>query len=74
MIYIHGSPDWPNLKWDDAKLSPLLADVRHRLGRLLGKMQGLGFQLRKEANLITLTSDVIKSSAIEGKQLDARQV
>ncbi|MEX1117792.1 MAG: Fic family protein [Terrimicrobiaceae bacterium] len=74
MSYIHEHPDWPNLKWAEAKLSPLLADVRHRQGRLLGKMEGLGFLLRAEANLTTLTADVIKSSAIEGKQLDAEQV
>jgi len=74
MSYIHENPDWPNLAWNEAKLSPLLADVRHREGRLLGKMEGLGFRLRAEANLTTLTADVMKSSAIEGLQLDAGQV
>jgi len=72
--YIHENSDWPNLTWDDAKLLPLLADVRHRQGRLLGRMEGLGFRLRAEASLTTLTSDVIKSSAIEGSLLDAAQV
>jgi Fic family protein len=72
--YIHEKVDWPNLKWNDAKLSPLLADVRHRQGRLLGRMEGLGFRLRAEASLTTLTADVIKSSAIEGELLDAKQV
>jgi Fic family protein len=37
-------------------------------------MEGLGFRLRAEASLTTLTSDVIKSSAIEGTHLDAEQV
>lgn len=74
MTYIHQCPDWPNLQWDNAKLLPLLADVRHRQGRLLGRMEGLGFRLRAEASLTTLTSDVIKSSAIEGSLLDAAQV
>ena len=74
MTYIHQNPDWPNLRWDNAKLLPLLADVRHRQGRLLGRMEGLGFRLRAEASLTTLTSDVIKSSAIEGSLLDAAQV
>jgi Fic family protein len=74
MRYIHQSPDWPNLRWDNARLLPLLADVRHRQGRLLGRMEGLGFRLRAEASLTTLTSDVIKSSAIEGTHLDAAQV
>ena len=72
--YIHQSPDWPNLTWDAARLSSLLADVRHRQGRLLGRMEGLGFRLRAEASLTTLTSDVVKSSAIEGSMLDAAQV
>lgn len=74
MRYIHEEPDWPKLRWDDAKLLPLLADVRHRQGRLLGRMEGLGFRLRAEASLTTLTADVIKSSAIEGALLDAEQV
>jgi len=74
VTYIHQSPDWPNFRWENAKLLPLLADVRHRQGRLLGRMEGLGFRLRAEANLTTLTSDVIKSSAIEGSMLDAAQV
>ncbi|MGO8674743.1 MAG: Fic family protein [Limisphaerales bacterium] len=74
MSYIHERADWPNLTWNDAKLSPLLADVRHRQGRLLGRMEGLGFQLRAEASLTTLTADVVQSSAIEGELLDAAQV
>ena len=74
MSYIHQNPDWPNLKWDNARLLPLLADVRHRQGRLLGRMESLGFRLRAEASLTTLTSDVTKSSAIEGAHLDAGQV
>jgi Fic family protein len=74
MGYIHENPDWPNLRWDNATLLPLLADVRHRQGRLLGRMEGLGFRLRAEASLTTLTSDVIKSSEIEGAHLDAARV
>ena len=37
-------------------------------------MEGLGFTLRAEASLTTLTADVIQSSAIEGERLDAAQV
>jgi Fic family protein len=74
MRYIHEHPAWPKFHWNEAKLSPLLADVRHRQGRLLGKMEALGFRLRSEASLTTLTADVVKSSAIEGELLDAGQV
>ncbi|MFZ0712042.1 MAG: Fic family protein [Terrimicrobiaceae bacterium] len=74
MPYVYEHPDWPKLRWNDAKLSPLLAELRHRQGRLLGRMEGLGFRLRAEATLTTLTSDVIKSSAIEGERLNVDEV
>jgi Fic family protein len=74
MRYIHELAGWPKLIWDEGRLSPLLAEVRHRQGRLLGRMESLGFGLRSEASLGTLTADVVKSSAIEGEVLDAEQV
>ena len=42
----------------------MVSELRHRQGRLLGRMEGLGFRLRDEARLSTLTEDVVKSSAI----------
>lgn len=74
MSYIHETSGWPNLSWDEAGISRLLADVRHRQGRLFGRMEALGFRVRAEAQLKTLTDDVMKSSEIEGEQLDAGQV
>ena len=72
--YVYQNPDWPNFTWQDEELAQPLAAVRHRQGRLVGRMQGLGFDLRNEANLKTLTQDVLKSSEIEGERLDADQV
>ncbi len=74
MTYIHELPDWPKFRWNQDKLSAPLAALRHRQGRLIGHMEGLGFQLRAEAVLKTLTEDVVKSSAIEGEILDDTQV
>lgn len=74
MNYIHELSGWPELVWDAGRLTPLLAEVRHRQGRLIGRMEGLGFSLRSEASLSTLTADVVKSSAIEGEVLDVEQV
>jgi len=74
MAYVHESPDWPKLTWDTESLAALLAAVRHKQGRLLGKMEALGFELREEASLAVLTSDVVKSSAIEGERLDPEEV
>ncbi len=74
MIYIHQLKEWPDLQWDAGKLAPLLANVRHRQGHLLGQMKAQGFRQRAEAGLANLTSEIVKSSAIEGEKLDADQV
>ena len=72
--YIHEQPDWPRLHWRPEGLVDQLAAVRHRQGRLLGRMEVLGFDLRREATLAALTDDVVKSSEIEGELLDAADV
>ena len=72
--YIHERPEWPGFRWDSERISQRLVEVRHRQGRLIGRMEGLGFQLRTEAVLHTLTEDVLKSSEIEGEKLDRDQV
>jgi len=74
MTYIHNTKNWPKLTWSQERLAGQLAGVRHRQGRLIGRMEGLGFPLRSEAMLQTLTEDVLKSSEIEGEKLDKDQV
>lgn len=74
MDYIYQNDDWPHFRWNAETLGPRLADVRHRQGRLIGRMEALGFPLRSEAVLQTLTEDVLKSSEIEGELLDKEQV
>jgi Fic family protein len=72
--YIHKLPGWPSLTWSQDALASSLADVRHRQGRLLGRLEALGVGEQDEAVLRTLTTDVLTSSAIEGEVLDADQV
>src|SRR6266702_8631893 len=72
--YIHQLTDWPGFHWNQEALQASLTAVRHKQGRLLGRMESLGFSLRKEAELETLTLDVLKSSEIEGEKLPADQV
>jgi Fic family protein len=69
-MYVHRIQDWPKLCWDADKLEVLLASIRNQQGYLLGRMSSLGFSLQEEASLEILTTDVIKSSAIEGELLD----
>src|SRR5690242_7657769 len=73
-MYIYEQADWPKLHWDSKALSTMLADVRHRQGRLIGRMEGLVFRLQEEAVLQTLTEEVVKSSEIEGERLDPEAV
>jgi Fic family protein len=74
MTYIYEREGWPKLVWSHERLTGLLIAVRYRQGRLIGQMEGLGFSLRNEAALRTLTQDVIKTSDIEGEKLDRDQV
>lgn len=73
-MYIHEHRDWPRFIWSEQAITVPLAAVRHRQGRLIGRMEALGLNLQAEANLVTLTEDVIKSSEIEGETLDKEQV
>ena len=73
-MYIHELPDWPHFSWDKPKIQDLLVKIRHQQGRLIGGMESLGFHLREQTVLQTLTQDVVKSSEIEGEILDSSQV
>lgn len=74
MRYIHECKEWPNFTWNQTILLDLLAETRYLQGRLLGRMEALGFPLREEVTLQNLSQDVLKTSEIEGEVLDAKQV
>ena len=73
-IYIHQLNQWPRFHWEQDELINLLAEVRQLQGRLLGKVELLGFDLKDEANLETLIQDVVKTSEIEGEVLNPELV
>jgi len=72
--FIHQQVNWPNFTWENDDIINLLSQARNLQGRLIGKMESLGFDLINEAILDTLTLDVIKSSEIEGEYLNPEQV
>jgi hypothetical protein len=46
--YIHERRDWPHFRWAEKALTGELATVRHHQGRLLGRMESLGFKHEKK--------------------------
>ncbi len=72
--YIHDLPEWPNFTWRHDAVTDLLADIRHQQGLLLGRVSGIGFDLKQQAALNALTETVVKSSEIEGEVLNVDEV
>jgi len=72
--YIYQYNNWPQFTWDEQEIQVLLGKVRHLQGKLFGQMSALGFSLKEETLLSTLTLDVLKSSEIEGEELNYEQV
>ena len=73
-MYFYQLKEWPDFRWNSDILLSHVSRVRDLQGRLIGRMEGLGFDLREEAMLITLTEDILKSSEIEGEFLNAVEV
>jgi Fic family protein len=73
-MYIHEREKWTNFLWDNEKLAPTLASVRHLQGRLLGRMESLGFDFIARATLESLILDVVDTSRIEGEFLNPELV
>ncbi|MEY3196742.1 MAG: hypothetical protein RLZZ59_108, partial [Pseudomonadota bacterium] len=72
--YIYEHPNWPEFRWNNETVLEALTKTYHKHGSLMGRMESVGMSLKKEATLNALTSDVIKSSEIEGEILDIEQV
>jgi Fic family protein len=73
-MYIYEQPDWPNFTWNKEEILNLLSTVGHRQGRLIGRMESLGFGLQSEASLESMTLEILKSNEIEGELLDKDEV
>jgi Fic family protein len=72
--YIWQAKDWPNWHFDLAALAEPMAEVSRAQGLLLGRLADVGMALRGQASLAALTEDVVKTSEIEGKQLNVESV
>ena len=73
-MYIWQHPDWPHFEYDLQRLTPLLSQVHHARGELLGRMRDMGMEAHREVHLRSLTDEITQSHAIEGESLDLKQV
>lgn len=72
--WIWQQTDWPEFRWDDARVQPLLREVHLNLGVLLGRAGSVGGDLDAATALDTLLQNIITSSAIEDEGLNAASV
>ena len=73
-VYIWQQPTWAEFKWDNERLITLLSDVRNLEGRIMGLMEGVGFNVQNATSLDVMVEDVLRSSEIEGELLNADRV
>ena len=72
--YIWQASDWPGWHCDLAALAGPMAEVSRAQGLLMGRLADVGMVLRDRASLAALTEDVVRTSEIEGEQLDVESV
>lgn len=72
--YIYQNRNWTEFTWKKDELFYLLSEVSNLQGKLLGKIEMLGFELKDEVNLETLIQDVVQTSEIEGELLNPQFV
>lgn len=72
--YIYEHKNWTAFTWQDKAINSVFGEVRLMQGKIIGRMNALGFSAKEEATLTSLTLDVVKSSEIEGEVLNYNQV
>jgi len=72
--YIYERADWPAIDIDESAVFAQLGEIRFLQGKQIGKLEALGFEARESAMLSAITSEVVKSSEVEGELLDELKV
>ena len=72
--YIWQREGWPNLTWRAAELEGVLTRASFAVGQLLGRLSRIGFDLRNQAGLETISDEIVSSAAIEGENLNRDDV
>jgi Fic family protein len=72
--YIYEREPWPDLVWNRAELDDAVSRTYLLRGKLYGKLDAMGFSVRNELLLKSVSDEIVQSSAIEGEHLDAAGV
>ena len=73
-MYLHERKNWWRFQYDNEKILNLLGEVRSKQGLMLGRMSSLGFDFQDEAMLTTMSLELVRSSEIEGENLNLSEV
>jgi Fic family protein len=74
IMYLHERKQWWKFKYDNDKIVNLLGMVRAKQGLMLGRMTSLGFDFQDDAMLTTMSLELVRSSEIEGENLNLSEV
>lgn len=72
--YIWQLPDWPQWHYDMGALAAPMTEVAMAQGKLFGALSQLGLAVRERLEVDALTSDALKTSAIEGEHFPPQSV
>jgi len=72
--YIHERAEWPVLEYDENSLRDALTRLHRALGRMFGKLDILGFDVRNDLLLRAVSDEIVTSSEIEGETLNRSSV
>lgn len=73
-LYVYQQSDWPYFIWDSEMVLMYLTEVRFAQGRLMGKLESMGFEMRENAQFEMLSLEVLKSAEIEGERYKPDEV
>lgn len=74
MKWIWQQPDWPDFRYDNRALNDRELEFRLNSGRLAGSFDALPMASQEDATIDLMLSEAIKTSAIEGENLDRESV
>jgi Fic family protein len=73
-MYLYERKNWWKFQYDKDQIVNLLGEVRAKQGLMLGRMTSLGFDFQDDAMLTTMSLELVRSSEIEGENLNLSEV